>query len=229
MIGLRESCVQNQKSTFFSQWMGRRQTSDQPRTFHARKMDKPSFIDSQEGNSMNVFIRILRLFAILPLLIVSCTLHTVQAQPEGQFTKNIAPYTNLLGKSLTDKVVVDFIASNNCSSAAQFQLCEDAGVALLIDVNQIVETVYLYLNNAEGFGPYKGELPFGLKFYDIMGAVEYKLKRQGVGHAGLPDRGETPDHLHYRATYQQVGMTIIYNSPSAEDEDATIYAILVSQ
>jgi hypothetical protein len=35
--------------------------------------------------------------------------------------------------------------------------------------------------------------------------------------------------LHCWATYQQAGMTIIYNSPSAEDEDATIHAILVSR
>jgi hypothetical protein len=178
---------------------------------------------------MNVFIRILRLFAVLPLLIVSCTLHTVQAQSEKQFSRNSVPYQDMLGKSLTDKVVADFIASNNCSNAAQFQLCEDVGVALLIGSDQIVETVYLYLTNVEGFAPYQGELPFGLKFYDTMGAVEYKLKRKGVGSAGLPDSGDTPDHLHYRANYQQVGMTIIYNSPSAGDEDATIYAILVSQ
>jgi hypothetical protein len=178
---------------------------------------------------MNVFIRRLRLFAVLPLLIVSCSLHTVSGQSEERVTKNTAPYVNLLGKSLTDRVVADFIASNNCSNVAQFQLCEDAGVALLINLNQIVETVYLYLNNTEGFGPYQGELPFGLKFYDTMGAVEYKLRRKGVGRAGLPDSGDTPDHLHYWANYQQVGMTIIYNSPSAEDEDATVYAILVSK
>lgn len=178
---------------------------------------------------MNVFTRILRLFAVLPLLIVSCSLHTVQTQPERQITKNPAPYVNLLGKPVTDQVVSDFIASNNCSSAEQFQLCEDAGVALLIDLNHMVETVCLYLNNAEGFRPYQGELPFGLKFYDTMGAVEYKLRRRGVGSAGLPDSGDSPDHLHYPANYQQVGMTVIYNSPSPEDEDATIYAVLVSQ
>jgi len=183
----------------------------------------------RKENSMNVFIRILRLFAVLPLLIVSCTLHTVQAQPEEQVTKNTAPYANLLGKSLTDKVVADFIVSNNCSSAAQYQLCEDVGVALLIASDQIVKTVYLYLNNVDNFVPYKGELPLGLKFYDIMGDVEYKLKRRGVGNAGLPHSGDTPDHLPYQANYQQVGMTIIYNSPYAEDEDATLYAILVSQ
>jgi hypothetical protein len=178
---------------------------------------------------MNVFINKLHIFALLSVLIVSCTLHTVQAQPEGRITKSTAPYANLLGKSLTDKVVADFIASNNCSSAAQYQLCEEVGVALLIDLNQMVESVYLYLNNTEGFGPYQGDLPFGLKFYDTMGAVEYKLKRQGMGNAGLPDSVETPDHLHCWATYQQAGMTVIYNSPSAEDEDATIHAILVSK
>jgi hypothetical protein len=178
---------------------------------------------------MNVFINRIRIFAVLPLLIVSCSLHTVPSQPEQQITKNTAPYVNLLGKSLADRVVADFIASNNCSNAARYQLCEDVGVALWINLNQIVQTVYLYLNNSEGFAPYKGDLPFGLKFYDTMGAVEYKLSRKGVGSAGLPDSGNTPDHLHYRANYQQVGMTIIYNSPSAEDEDATVYAILVSK
>jgi len=178
---------------------------------------------------MNVFIRRLRLFAVVPLLIVSCSLHAVPGQPEEQVTKNAASYVNLLGKSLTDRAVADFIVNNNCLSAAQFQLCEDVGVALLINLHQVVQTVYLYLNNTEGFGPYQGELPFGLKFYDTMGAVEYKLRRKGVGRAGLPDSGDTPDHLRYQANYQQVGMTIIYNSPSAEDEDATVYSILVSQ
>ena len=60
-----------------------------------------------------------------------------------------------------------------------------------------------------------------------MEAVEYKLKKQGIGKDGLPDAGATPGHLHYWANYHQAGLTIIYNSPSAEDEDATIYAILI--
>lgn len=138
-------------------------------------------------------------------------------------------YMTVLGRPVADQMVTDFIASNHCSEAAQVQICNDAGMALWIDSSRRVQTVYLYLDNAEGFVPYKGELPLGLKYYDIMEAVEYKLKRQGVGNAGLPDEGGSPDHLHYWATYKQVGMTIIYNSPSPEDEDATIYAILVSQ
>jgi hypothetical protein len=178
---------------------------------------------------MNVFVDRLRIFAVLPLLLASCSLGTLPVQTEEPPARVSVPYKEMLGKSLTDKVVADFLASNHCSSAAQFQLCNDMGVALWINTDQTVDTVYFYLNNVEGFAPYKGELPFGLKFYDTMGAVEYKLKRKGVGSAGLPDSGDTPDHLHYCANYQQAGMTIIYNSPSAEDEDATIYAIHVSR
>jgi len=178
---------------------------------------------------MNVFLRRLRIFAVLPLLMVSCSLGTVPAQPEAQAARASVPYKEMLGKTLTDQVVADFLRSNHCSSAAQFQLCNDLGIALSIDTDRIVETVYFYLNGVEGFAPYKGDLPFGLKFYDTMGAVEYKLKRKGVGSAGLPDSGETPDHLHYWANYQQVGMTVIYNSPWAEDEDATLYAIHMSR
>jgi hypothetical protein len=99
-------------------------------------------------------------------------------------------------------------------------------MALWTDANQ-VGTVYLYLNNTNDFTPYNGDLPFGLKFYDTMAAVEYKLNRQGVGNAGLPDNGATPDRMHYRATYHQAGMTIIYSYP-APDEGATIRAIVIT-
>jgi hypothetical protein len=163
------------------------------------------------------------------LLLTACGPWAVQPQTKEQVAPKGASYEDLLGKSLTDTEVADFMVHNNCSGASQFQLCKEIGLALWVTSDQVVETVYLYLNNAEGFVPYKGELPHGLKYYDIMEAVEYKLKRQGVGNAGLPDEGGSPDRLHYWATYKQVGMTIIYNSPSPEDEDATIYAILMSK
>jgi hypothetical protein len=100
-------------------------------------------------------------------------------------------------------------------------------MALWTDSNEVVETVYLYLNNTDGFAPYEGKLPFGLKFYDTMEAVEYKLNRQGIGNAGLPDSVATPDHMHYEATYQQAGMIVIYNFPFP-DEGATINAIVLT-
>ena len=166
---------------------------------------------------------------ILNLIILFITACSLQAGQGEQIPPKTAIYKEVLGKSLNDKVVADFIATNHCTSAAQFKLCNQVGMALVIGPDQTVETIYLCLNDVRDFAPYKGELPFGLKFYDTMGAVEYRLKKQGVGNVGLPDSGSTPDHVHYWANYQQVGMTIIYNTPSAEDEDGTIYEILVSQ
>jgi hypothetical protein len=136
-------------------------------------------------------------------------------------------YEDVLGKSINDKAVIEFLASTPCSPADQFLLCKAVGMALWMDSNQIVAAVYLYLNNKDGFEPYQGELPFGLKFYDTLGAVEYKLKRQDIRNAGSPGTASTPDHVHYRATYHQIGLTILYNSPFP-DEDATIYAILLT-
>lgn len=178
---------------------------------------------------MNTLIKVFGIFVASSILIGACRIQAVQGEQEESRAPKLTAYQTILGHSLNESVVSDFLTRNTCSRAAQFQLCEEVGVALLIGADQTVETVYLYLNNVEGFAPYQGELPFGLKFYDTMGAVEYKLKRKGVGSAGLPNSGTVPDHLHYWATYQQVSMTIIYNSPSAEDEDATIYAILVSK
>ena len=174
---------------------------------------------------MNALLKVFGLFSVISLLIGGCA---AQPEQEEQVASKAATYKSILGKSLSDVAMAEFLASNECSSANHFLLCQSAGMALWIESNQVVETVYLYLNNDEGFSPYQGELPYGLKFYDIMGGVEHKLRKHGLGNGGLPDEGATPDYLHYWATYQQVGMTIIYNSPSPEDEDATIYAILLS-
>jgi hypothetical protein len=176
---------------------------------------------------MNKSFKTLSFLTVVTLFITACTSQGVQAEPAREDTATTVGYQELLGKSLDNTDVVDFIASNSCVSATQFQVCREAGIAFWLDTDQIVKTVYLYLNNADGFTAYKGELPFGLKFYDNLGAVEYKLKARGVGNAGLPDEEATPDQLHYWAIYKQVGVTIIYNAPSP-DEDATIHAILVS-
>jgi hypothetical protein len=176
---------------------------------------------------MNTLIKRFGIFAVLSLLISSCGALSAQAGQEGREAPNAAVYESILGKPLTDQAVADFIAENPCSSAAQFLLCNSIGIALRADSNQTVETVYLYLNDAEGFEPYKGTLPFGLKFYDNMAAVEYKLERQGIGNRGLPDEEAVPDHMHYQATYHEAGITIIYNYPFP-DEDATLYAIMLT-
>ena len=176
----------------------------------------------------------LRIFAVMTLFLTACETWLVQAQPREQATPKAIEYQTLLGKWVSDKEVADFIANNHCSPAEKFQLCKEAGIALWTDSNQIVRTVYLYAGHGGGFKRYRGELPFGLTFYDPMWLVEEKLRdleaddaSQPASKAGLPDEGSSPDHFHYWAVYKRFGMTIIYDTPFA-DEDAYIYAVLVN-
>jgi hypothetical protein len=172
--------------------------------------------------------------AVLSFLLMGCNVETAQMEPKANSVPAAASYRAMLGKPLSDKEVADFMALNKCSSEAQFQVCQDAGMAFWIDPNQIVDTVYLYSRNAEGFRKFKGKLPFGLTFYDPMWQVEQKLSNLNDGdqatawNTGLPDETGSPDHIHYWAVYKEIGITIIYNSPGA-DEDAYIYAILLSK
>jgi hypothetical protein len=168
------------------------------------------------------------------LITISCSTVFSRAESREQTAEKIPLYKLLLGKSLADEVVADFIASNDCIVTTSYVFCKGVGMDLLIDSNQNVASVFLYLNKAFGFvpnegdyAPYNGELPFGLKFYDTLEAVEHKLRQQGVGNDGLPDSGIIPDHMHYVATYNEAGITIIYNSD--RDEDPTIHAIVVNK
>jgi hypothetical protein len=75
-------------------------------------------------------------------------------------------------------------------------------------------------------------LPYGLTAKDTMATVEQKLGQPRVIYApqagwqpGLPDEGGSPDHIHYWAIYRRFGLTIVYNSPSPNDKNATIHAI----
>jgi hypothetical protein len=184
---------------------------------------------------MNKRFEILSILAALALFATACGAQVVQAQ-SVQAAPKAAAYEAVLGKSLTDKDVADFIFSNNCSSTGQFQTCNDAGLALWIGQGQKIETAYLYPNKVSDFAAYKGQLPLGLSSIDTMASVEDKFGQPKVEHApqagwepGLPDQSGTPDHIHYWAMYKRFGVTIIYNSPSATDKGATIYAILVNR
>lgn len=144
-------------------------------------------------------------------------------------------YHAALGKSLNDREVADFIFKNNCSSMVIYELCPQVGMSLLLDSGQkMVQGVFLYSGNADGFEVYKGELPYGLAFTDTMEMVEQKFSHPVEIHApqagwdpGLPDIGGTTDHFHYSADYKRFGLTIIYNSPSPSDKGATIQSILI--
>ena len=179
---------------------------------------------------MNKLFKPLSFIALIALFAVACSAQAAQAAPAA------AKYQAVLGKSLSDNTVADFIASNNCSSAAQFQLCRPAGMVLWMDSDQKVNSVFLYPGNADDFAAYKGQLPFGLAFSDTMEIVEQKLGHPVEIHApqagwepGLPDEGGTLDHIHYFANYKRFGVTIVYNSPSANDKNASIHSVLVSE
>lgn len=177
---------------------------------------------------MNKLFKTFSILAAIALLSVGCSVYVVQAQPGDQVASRPAPYEALLGRSLADQDVADFIASNRCSSADQFQFCKEIGMASGINSNQIVETVFLYLEDTDGFKAYQGELPYGLKANDSRETVEAKLKEQRVG-TGRPNEEGLFDHTHCWATYYSAGLTIIYNSPSADDKGATMHAILVEK
>jgi hypothetical protein len=185
---------------------------------------------------MNKNFIILNILAAIVLFATACGAQVVQAQSAEKAAPEAAGYEAVLGKSLNDQDVVDFIARNRCSSTGQFQLCGGAGMALWTSQDQKIETVYLYPNKSADFQAYKGTLPLGLSANDTMASVEEKFGQPKVQHApqagwepGLPDAGGTPDHIHYWATYKRFGVTIVYNSPSATDKGATIYAVLVSR
>ena len=179
---------------------------------------------------MGKIYRCIRLI-VLALAVTACSSRASQASFS---TQEVSPQGVILGKSLHDRAVADWMTANHCTSVAPFQVCKDAGIAVWLDAEQTVKKIYLYLNNESGFNPYKGALPLGLKFYDSMGAVEQKLRKLDIGggshiarNDGRPDEGASPDHMHYWAVYKRYGITIIYNSPFT-DEDATIYAIVMN-
>ena len=185
---------------------------------------------------MNKRSLILCILAVIALFTSACGAQVVQAQPAEKSAPEAAAYEAVLGKSLSDQAVADFIASNRCSSTGQFHLCNAAGMALWTGQRQKVETVYLYPNQGDDFAAYKGALPLNLSANDTMASVEEKLGQPKVDQApqagwqpGLPDASGTPDHLHYWATYKRFGLTIVYNSPSPTDKAATIYVILVGK
>jgi hypothetical protein len=193
-------------------------------------------VEMSVKKSMNKLFQVLSIVAALALFATACGAQVAQAQAADLAVLKATAYEAVLGKSLHDQDVADFIVSNSCSSTGQFRTCNDAGLALWIGQGQKVETAYLYPNQTSAFEAYKGELPLGLSSNDTMASVENKFGQPRVEYVpqagwepGLPDESGTPDHVHYWATYKHFGVTIIYNSPSATDKGATIYAILVSK
>ena len=177
---------------------------------------------------MNKLFKTVVILAAIALFSIGCSAQAVRAQREEQATSKPAPYEALLGKSLTDQEVIDFIDTTDCSTVGQLRLCKEMGLALGVNSDQVVETVFLYLEDTDGFTAYQGELPYRLKINDTREAVETRLKEQRVG-TGIANAEGLFDRTHCWATYYAAGLTIIYNSPSANDKGAMIHAILVEK
>src|SRR5512133_1856988 len=108
---------------------------------------------------MNKLFNPLSFLMAMAFLLTACATavaQTVKAAPAE------ANYQSMLGRSVNDRSVANFIASNDCDQSGSFQLCRNAGLALWMDQNQIVRTAYLYARESQNFSAYKGELPFGL-------------------------------------------------------------------
>jgi hypothetical protein len=190
----------------------------------------------EKENPVNKYFKILCVLTVMAIFTSACTSQRVHAQPVKADTTAPAIYDVLLGKAPGDREFAEFIASNDCSPVQQFQLCRSAGIVLMLDADQKVESVILYPGKDDGFAAYQERLPYDLRFTDTMEMVEEKL-----GHPikidaplanwvmGLPDEGATPDHMHYVAVYKRLGVTIVYNSPSASDKGANIHSILVTK
>lgn len=174
---------------------------------------------------MNKWLSIL---GFLMVFLSGCAARNVQAESSSTNNAATVQYQIVLGKSFNDPEVTSFFTSNNCSVVAQFEICKEAGMSFWMDSNQTIGYVYLYSGNEDGVRRYRGKLPYGLSFYDPMWLVEQKLKKLDANRTGLPDEADSPDHIHYRASYKSMNLDIIYDTPIA-DPDAYIYAISVSQ
>jgi len=177
---------------------------------------------------MNKLLKSFSVFVILVFFTSFNRSQTTQAAPVA------IDYEILFYRSLDDRLVANFVASNHCTSSGKFQLCKSAGIAMQVDRHRIIEQIYLYVDGTNGFSVYGGELPFGITHDDTMGIVEQKLgyprvpQRPDLGwEPRLPDSGRSPDHIHYWATYERLNLTIVYNSPIAQDKNAGIHMILV--
>ncbi|RPJ23166.1 MAG: hypothetical protein EHM33_21710 [Chloroflexi bacterium] len=179
---------------------------------------------------MNKLFKTLSFVATIAFFATACTPPVVEVAKAAPAEVS---YQAVLGKLLSDQTVAEFIASNNCTQAGPFHLCRPAGVAFGSNEDNVVKTAYLYVSEAEGFSAYKGDLPMTLEASDTMADVERKMAQirvprvlKGGFDLGLPDESRSPDHTHYWAIYKRFGVTVIYNTPSA-NKNATIYAILV--
>lgn len=181
---------------------------------------------------MNKFYKTLTVVGFLVLVGVLFVARGAQATPLEQ-PAEASSYQALLGKPLNDQNVADFMAANHCSAMGRYQICGSTGIAFEVDQAQKVKTVLLFPGRSETFAAFHGELPYGLQWTDNMTIAGQKLNVASSTHylqqAGLPGENGTPENIRLWVNYPQAGITIVYNTQSADSTQATIHAILVTK
>ena len=181
---------------------------------------------------MNTLFKTLTVIAFIMLVATACSAQAVMAKPVEK-PATASSFGDLLGRSVSEKPVADFIARNYCSTSIEYQVCGSTGIALAMDADQKVKTVFLFPGRINGFAAYHGELPSGLHWEDSKAIVEQKLGANPnavfLQEAGLPYESGTPDNIRLWVSYQKPGITVVYNTLSTDNKVATIHAILVTK
>lgn len=181
---------------------------------------------------MNKLLKTLIVTTILLQMGAACSAQPVQAE-HIEHAPVAASYESLLGKSLDEREVDEFIASNYCSQKGQYEICGSTGIALGMDLDQKVETVYFFPGHTPSFAAFHGELPYGIQWQDSRAVVEEKLgvapADAYINQAGLPMEIGIPENLRLWVVYPERGITVVYNTLSAENTSATIHAVLITK
>jgi hypothetical protein len=125
----------------------------------------------------------------------------------------------LLGLTLSDQAVVDFILGNNCVLVGMHYMCRSVGVELSLTTSQKVVTVFLFAEGAEGYKKFKGKLPFGLSWAHTRAQIEANL--------GAPTASGGGGSMNYWVSYQPRKLGITYKTLSTTDMDATMHNLQV--
>jgi hypothetical protein len=177
---------------------------------------------------MNRLFKFLSVLFVVTVLVAAYRVQTTQA--------SIAvDYQVALYHSLDDHSAASYFVAHNCTATGDFRACPESGVAFQVDERGLIRQVYFYVQQGDGFSPFSGELPFGIDASDTMADVQRKLGHPKVPQIPmlgwepeLPSYGGSPDHIHYWAVYEQYSLTVVYNTPLANDLNASIQLILIS-
>ena len=182
---------------------------------------------------MNKNYPLFSIVVVIVLFAIAFGTLVVQAEHLERPASLVPNYHRMVGQSLADKAVADFIAANHCTSANQYQLCEATGIALAMNGDRTIKTLVLFPGRTNGFAAFRGELPLNLRWNDSLASVNRKLgvspDETFLQEAGLPNESGIPENIRLWAVYEEAGVTVIYNTLSADSQSASIHAILITK